>query len=193
MQRIPHKLKTATPRPACINFFIVVRLPYACVEDERMFRFALALFILMLTVAPAGAKDLTPIGVWLDASKRIEVKVTPCGDRLCGKLLWFKWPDDDQGLPVVDLKNEDPALRDRPLLGLVILRNLRRNGENIWEGGEIYNPDDGENYHVKMSIQDDLTLRVRVYDLFPIFGETHIWTRIAAVCVGRHNDSRCPE
>jgi len=144
-------------------------------------------------VTPAFADETTPIGVWLDASKRIEVKITPCGEFLCGKLLWFKWPDDDQGLPVVDLKNKNTALRDRPLLSLTILRNLRRGDENNWESGEIYNPDDGENYHVNMSIQDDKTLKIRVYDLLPIFGETHIWTRIAENCVGRHNDSACPE
>jgi uncharacterized protein (DUF2147 family) len=155
--------------------------------------FTCILFLCVLWIIPAFAEETTPIGVWLDASKRIEVKVTPCGQFLCGKLLWFRWPDDDQGLPVVDLKNKDTKLRNRPLLSLTILRNLRRADENNWEEGEIYNPDDGENYHVKMSIQDDQTLRIRVYELLPIFGETHIWTRIAENCVGHHNDDACPE
>jgi uncharacterized protein (DUF2147 family) len=155
--------------------------------------FACLPLLWLFAITPAFAGDPSPVGVWLDASKRIEVKVTACGDFLCGKLLWFKCPDDDQGLPVVDLKNKDPALQGRPLLGLTILRNLRHADANVWEDGEIYNPDDGENYHVKMSIQDDETLRIRVYDLLPIFGETHIWTRIAKNCVGHHHDSKCPE
>src|SRR6185312_16506923 len=89
-----------------------------------MLRFSCLLLLWLLTITGASAEGATPIGVWLDASKRIEVQITPCGEFLCGKLLWFKWPDDDEGLPVVDLKNKNPALRNRPLLGLIILRNL---------------------------------------------------------------------
>jgi hypothetical protein len=29
----------------------------------------------------------------------------------------------------------------QPLLGLTVLRGLRRSGDPAWEGGEIYNPD----------------------------------------------------
>jgi len=162
-------------------------------KSMSLLYFACILFLWQLATTPAFAEDKTPVGVWLDASKRIEVKITSCGEFLCGKLLWFKWPDDDQGLPVVDLKNKNTTLRGRPLLSLTILRNLRRTDDDNWEGGEIYNPDDGENYQVNMSIEDDRTLRIRVYELLPLLGETHIWTRIAESCVGRHNDNACPE
>jgi uncharacterized protein (DUF2147 family) len=143
-----------------------------------MRRFAYILFSLLLAATTANAQNLTPVGVWKDASERIEVSITPCGDLLCGKLVWFKWPNDIQGLPVIDLKNKDPALRGRPLLGLTILRDLRRTDENTWEDGRIYDPNDGEDYRARMSIADDGTLRVRIYEIFPLFGETHTWTRI---------------
>jgi uncharacterized protein (DUF2147 family) len=97
---------------------------------------------------------------------------------LCGKIVWFKWPNDAEGLPLVDVKNPDPALRTRPLLGLTTLWGLRRAGENTWDDGEIYNPDDGTEYQVLMSLQDDGTLRVRVYVFLSIFGETLIWPRV---------------
>ena len=83
------------------------------------------------------------------------------------------------GLPLVDLKNKDPALRGRPLLGLTVLEGLRRTGENAWTDGRIYNPDDGENYLARMSIQDDGSLRIRAYILLPLFGHTLIWTRVS--------------
>jgi uncharacterized protein (DUF2147 family) len=66
----------------------------------------------------------------------------------------------------------------RPLLGLEILSGLRPAGDGTWEGGTIYNPDDGETYSVLMSVQDDGSVRVRVYVFLPIFGETKIWTRV---------------
>lgn len=109
---------------------------------------------------------------------RIKLEIAPCGDELCGKLVWFRWPNDAQGLPLVDLKNPDSALRARPLLGLTVLTGLRRAADGKWEDGAIYNPDDGEKYGVQVSIQDNGNLRARVYKLLPIFGETLIWTRV---------------
>jgi uncharacterized protein (DUF2147 family) len=143
-----------------------------------MMRFAYILLFALLAATPVSARSPTPVGVWRDASERVLVRVYPCGDRLCGKLVWFKWPNDDQGLPLVDLNNPDPALQMRPLLGLTILHGLRRTEDDMWEDGEIYDPNSGENYRARMWIQDDGTLRVRTYELFPLFGETHIWTRV---------------
>ncbi len=137
-----------------------------------------ALLFSLLTETLAGAENKTPAGVWLHANKRIRVQIFPCGERLCGNIVWFRWPNDAHGLPLVDLKNKNPALRKRPLLGLTVLRNLRHTGENTWTGGRIYNPDDGKDYGAQMSIQDGSTLRVRAYVLFPALGETLIWTRI---------------
>ena len=144
-----------------------------------LLRFAYLLLPVLLAATPAGAQSPTPVGVWLHANKRIEVEIVPCGELLCGKLVWFRWPNDAQGLPLVDLKNTDPALRTRPLLGLSILYGLRRTGARIWEGGKIYNPDDGVDYNALMSIQDDGSLRVRAYVLHPIFGKTLIWSRVS--------------
>lgn len=136
------------------------------------------LFAVLLAATSAGAESPTPVGVWLHANQRIRIEIAPCGDHLCGKLVWFRWPNDAQGLPLVDLKNSDRALRGRPILGLTILEGLRRRGERTWEDGRIYNPDDGENYRARMTIDDNGTLRVRAYLLLPLLGETQIWTRV---------------
>jgi len=120
----------------------------------------------------------TPVGVWLHANERIKIQIVPCGELLCGNIIWFKWPNDAQGLPLVDLKNADPALRARPLLGLTVLYGLRRTGKNTWEDGYVYNPDDGENYRADMTIQNDGTLCIRAYVLISWFGHTLIWTRV---------------
>lgn len=143
-----------------------------------MFRFTSLLFAALLSAAPAAAQSPTPVGTWLHDNGRIRVEIAPCGDRLCGKLVWFRWPNDAQGLPLVDVKNADAKLRHRPLLGLTILRDLRRTGEYSWEEGRIYNPDDGVDYRALMSIDDDGTLRVRAYVLFPLLGKTFTWKRV---------------
>jgi uncharacterized protein (DUF2147 family) len=135
------------------------------------------LFVLSVA-ASTSAQSPTPVGVWLHDNSRIKVEIAPCGDELCGKLVWFKRPNDAEGLPLVDVLNPDPALRTRPLLGLEIVHGLRPAGDGTWEDGTIYNPDDGETYSAWMSIQDDGRLRVRVYVFLSIFGETKIWTRV---------------
>lgn len=143
-----------------------------------MVRFVCLFIPALLAAASIRAQSPTPIGVWLHPNKRIQVEIAHCGDRLCGKMVWFRWPNDARGLPLVDINNPDPALRSRPLLGLRILHGLRRTGERTWEGGRIYNPDDGVNYRARMTIGEDGTLRVRAYVLLPILGKTLVWTRV---------------
>lgn len=151
-----------------------------------MLRLAFVLCFALFVAAPDGARGAatdaaqgaTPVGVWLHANKRIRIEIVPCGDRLCATIVWFRWPNDAQGLPLVDLKNADPALRGRPLLGLKVLYGLRRTAANSWEDGKVYNPDDGTDYQARMSIGKDGTLRIRAYLLLPLFGKTLVWTRV---------------
>lgn len=140
----------------------------------------LAVLLVAELLAPtsADAQSRTPIGVWLHANQRIRIVIASCGERLCGRIVWFKWPNDSQGVPLADLKNPNPMLRKRALLGLTVLRGLRRTGENRWTEGRIYNPDDGVDYLAQMSIQENGTLRMRAYVLLPALGKTLIWTRV---------------
>ena len=151
----------------------------------RFFNFPIAMWLAAVTIglatAPAAAQTPTPVGIWLHDNKRIEIEIAPCGETLCGKLVWFKWPNNAQGLPLVDLNNPDAALRTRPLLGLGVLNGLHRTGANTWEGGSIYNPDDGATYAASMSMQDDGSLQVRAYVLLPMLGKSFVWTRLHAV------------
>jgi len=159
-----HKREVKPNAPRLERFIAVVRFVYFFIAA-------------MLAATSIGAQSPTPVGVWLHPNKRIKVEIAPCGERLCGKMVWFRWPNDAKGLPLVDINNPDPALRSRPLLGLRILDGLRRDGERAWDGGRIYNPDDGVNYRARMTIGDDGTLRVRAYVLLPILGKTLVWTR----------------
>jgi uncharacterized protein (DUF2147 family) len=143
-----------------------------------VFRSIILLTGLFLFAAAAGAQGPTPVGVWLHPNKRIQVEIAPCGDTLCGKMVWFRWPNDAAGLPLVDLKNANPRLRTRALLGLTIVHGVRRAGARIWEGGKIYNPDDGVMYDSVMTMHANGTLHVRAYLLVPLLGQTLIWTRV---------------
>lgn len=151
-----------------------------------MLRFA-SFFLAGLLVTTAAApqsqtqgegQSPTPVGIWLHRDKGVEIEIAPCGERLCGTLVWLEKPSDTQGAPLVDSKNKSPALRNRPLLGLSVLSGLRRTGDNSWEDGRIYNPEDGNDYDAQVSLQDDRTLRLRASMLHSLLAKTLIWTRV---------------
>ncbi len=143
-----------------------------------MLRFLSLILAVSLVAGDVRAQGPTPVGIWLHDNKRIQIEIAPCGDRLCGKIIWLKRPNDVGGQPLVDLKNSNPAQRTRPLMGLTILRNLCRTGDRSWGEGRVYNPDDGEDYRANITMHADGTLRVRAYVLLPLFGKTFTWTRV---------------
>lgn len=69
------------------------------------------------------------------------------------------------------------ARRNQPVIGMEILRHMRRDGDE-WSGGEILDPEDGKTYRAKMKLTDDGTkLVVRGYIGFSIFGRSQTWIR----------------
>lgn len=136
---------------------------------------------IMLAFVPTSvsAQESALTGVWLFPNKRFEVAIGPCGEQLCGKIAWLKSPMDEQGQPRTDHANADPALRQRPLLGLTVLEGLRQVDDHTWEDGTIYNADDGASYSATLSIASDGTLHVHAYEFVPLFGKTIVMTRVS--------------
>jgi uncharacterized protein (DUF2147 family) len=67
-------------------------------------------------------------------------------------------------------------LRDKPVVGMVIARGLRRDGDG-WTG-TILDPDEGKTYRCVLQLADGgRTLKVRGYVGLPLFGRTQTWTR----------------
>ena len=67
------------------------------------------------------------------------VEVSKEKEQFKAKIIWF---NDDPSKPMDewrDKHNPDPALRNRKILGLEILRGLRYDwNSHTWEGGKIY-------------------------------------------------------
>lgn len=82
----------------------------------------------------------------------------------------------------------DPAKRDnvctnctgddknRPILGLELLKGLEKNGDK-YDGGYITDPDNGKRYKCYIELEDVNTLRVRGYIGMAVLGRTQIWER----------------
>lgn len=78
--------------------------------------------------------------------------------------------------PRKDVKNKDPRLRDRPLVGIVLMWHVRYDdGEYV--DGYVYNPEDGGTYRMKAEVQSPESLKIRGYLGISLFGQTKTWSR----------------
>jgi uncharacterized protein (DUF2147 family) len=104
--------------------------------------FAAALFNIS-TASQASAAD--PSGIWAkdDGSAKMEVK--KCGRSICSKIVWLREPNDSRGQPLRDARNEDTSMRNRPIIGLSLFRNMTATEANTWVGN-VYNPEEGKIY-----------------------------------------------
>jgi uncharacterized protein (DUF2147 family) len=80
-------------------------------------------------------------------------------------------------MPKVDLKNPDPKLRTRPILGLQVIEGLTPTGDNRWEHGSCYDPESGNSYQCKMRLEKPDKLEVRGFIGFSLLGRTYVLTR----------------
>lgn len=144
--------------------------------------------VLLLAALPARAEPQVT-GTWLTESGKGKVRIAPCvklagmsgvpAQQLCGAIVWLAEPLNDAGQPKTDGNNPDEALRQRPILGLPILTGFEPGDEaGVWDGGRIYNPEDGETYKSVINLKDDgAKLEVRGYVGLPMFGQSQVWTR----------------
>lgn len=144
-----------------------------------------ALIACLLWQSQALAQSAPSIaGIWLDDEGKGAVEITPCGDRMCGKIVWLKNPLSPNGTPWTDKLNPDPTKQLRPVCGLQIIGDAQKNGDK-WDGGWIYDPEEGKTWQLELSLKDANTMSVHGYAVVTLLGETSLWTRLPA------NAARC--
>jgi uncharacterized protein (DUF2147 family) len=126
--------------------------------------------------AASAQKADAILGTWVNPNGEDHIQIYKRGNKYFGKLDWIKHPNDEQGKPKTDKNNPDKALQSRPDLGLELLKDFTFNGDNVWDGGTIYDPKNGKTYSCKMTLEGN-SLRIRGYVLFSLFGRTEVWTR----------------
>jgi len=136
-----------------------------------------------LFLASSALSQQTPpandriIGVWLTADAKAHVEIYKEGDKYSGKIVWLKEPEKD-GKPAVDDQNPEERLRTRPIMDLEIMTGFAYDGDGVWTGGRVYDPESGNEYRGKLELKDENTMELRGYVLIPLFGRTETWTRV---------------
>lgn len=148
----------------------------------------MAAIVIMATLLPGAAVGADPHGIWLTEERDAAFEILPCtGDawlQLCGRVVWLKEPNDKNGEPERDDRNPNPLLREKLICGLFVLSGLTLAAPDIWDGGSVYNPQDGSSYNADLRLLDDSRARVRAYIGVPFFGKTQIWTRADSIGSG---------
>jgi uncharacterized protein (DUF2147 family) len=141
--------------------------------NTSLFVALLALLLGVGAPALASGDELAVVGVWRTAGDVGLVRIEACGEAICGRIA--DSPQPGEALQT-DTHNPDPALRDRPMAGLLILK-LTRLGPNRWGNGSIYNPNNGRNYRASVELTGDGRLRLRGCLVGPLC-RTQTWTRL---------------
>jgi uncharacterized protein (DUF2147 family) len=113
---------------------------------KTLFGAALGLGLIAGTVHAEASGDDSVLGNWTLNDGRVTVNVFQCkGDNVCANVVRLQEPNNKDGSPKLDLKNKNPALRSRHLIGMPVIDGMKPNGTNSWKGS-IYSSDDGAYY-----------------------------------------------
>lgn len=116
-----------------------------------------------------------PTGTWLTEGGKSRVRITKCGDAICGAITWLREPNDEKGKPKTDKNNADPAKRSRPVIGVPIVLSMKPSG-NKWTG-HVYNVEDGKTYSGSITEQGPTSLRLEGCAMGGLICKGQSWTR----------------
>ncbi len=137
--------------------------------------FLIAIFLGTRTLSFAQADPLER-NLWYNEEKTAKIQIYKATDgKFYGKVVWLKVPEVD-GKPKVDKNNPDDKKKNDPVLGLVLLKGFKKDGEKGYDDGTIYDPKNGKTYSCKITNKGDV-LDVRGYIGFSWIGRTTVWTK----------------
>ena len=135
----------------------------------------------LLLAAGSALAQMTPAGLWktIDDDGKTEkslVRIIDTGGVVSGKVEKFLDPKDD---PKEVCEKCTDERKGKPVLGMVILRNLKQSADDktVWEGGDVLDPEDGKTYRARLKpINGGKELQLRGY-IGPFF-RTQTWIRV---------------
>ncbi len=71
----------------------------------------------------------------------------------------------------------DGANKNKPILGMVIMNGLEKDGDE-YNGGTILDPQSGKEYKCLIELENANKLKVRGYIGFSLLGRTQYWNRV---------------
>ncbi len=140
--------------------------------------------IAIVTVAASSfaAAQMTPVGKWHSFDDKTgELKslvvINEANGVLSGHIEALLRKEADQKELCTECTDDR---KDKPVLGMEIIRGAKKaEGKDLWEGGQILDPENGKDYHLRLTpIEGGQKLEVRGYIGLPLIGRTQTWVRV---------------
>jgi uncharacterized protein (DUF2147 family) len=136
--------------------------------------------LLGANVAWAAAADpMSPVGAWTtidDETKKPKsvVRITEKDGIISGAVEKILDPAK-QDSKCEECAEDDPR-KGKPVVGMTVLTGLKKEGDNVYGGGRILDPNNGKSYNAKVTvIEGGKKLEMRGSILF--IGRTQTWIR----------------
>ncbi len=119
----------------------------------------------------------TVLGTWKaiddrDGQPSSNIEIFEKEGKMCAKIIkLYDQPDD------VLCEKCSGDKKNQPVLGMEIMWDMKPKGKE-WSGGRILDPEDGNTYKCKISLNKDGSLKLRGYIGIPMLGRTQIWHRV---------------
>ena len=135
--------------------------------------------LMTFTVGAAFAQTQDPaIGVWKTIDDKTNqpaslIKIDQVNGVLEGTIIKTFPKPNDTHLVYCSLCKDDR--KDKPIVGMKIMTDLKQDQPGVWYGGKILDPKEGEVYKVKIATEDGKQMDVRGYIGVPLLGRTQVW------------------
>ena len=160
-----------------MRFFVMQNKALLTLLSRLALSAGAGLLAIAVPTASIAAGTAEEIGLWYDDTGEGAVRIEPCGNNLCGKIVWLKDPAHDDGTPLIDRHNPDASKQKRTICGLQILGDLKPSPEGGFDGGWVYDPKDGKSYSLAISLGGKDVLNITGYLGVKFLGQTMKWTR----------------
>ena len=134
----------------------------------------------LAAVATLAQAQNTPVGRWHsidDETKEIksEIVIADNGGVLSGRIEKLLRKGADLSRRCTECTDDR---KGQPMLGLEIIRGAKKaEGKDVWEGGQILDPENGKTYTLRLTpVEGGQKLEVRGSIAF--FGRTQTWVRV---------------
>lgn len=115
------------------------------------------------------------LGKWWFPKRNGQMEIRCDKDVYSAKVIAYDKKD------ALDKNNPDPALRERPFVGVEMLKDFKYDAKKqTWAGGTIYDGDSGKTYKCALWFKDGDTSRLnaRGYVGISVLGRTEVFARV---------------